>query len=182
MTRSDWTLATPRLLLRPCDTAQLRALGAGDLSSVTPATGWPTPDTRDVFAALTAEPPDPGPPGAPLPLWLVTLREGDLVVGDCGWKGGIGPDGSVEVGYGLASSWRGRGIGTEAVRALVDWTLGRPGCEVVLAEVEEGNIASQRLLTRLGFRLDRRAERFLWYARRRGRAPAKVWPPHVTDE
>jgi RimJ/RimL family protein N-acetyltransferase len=176
MTPGGWTMTTPRLLLRPCDPAEVRALGSGDLRSVTPASGWPPATTRHLLAALAAAPPVLAPP---LPFWLMTLREGGLVVGDCRWKGDVGADGAVEIGYGLAPGWRRRGLGTEAVRALVDWTLRRPGCAAVLAEVEHANAASERLLGRLGFRLDRRTEDASWYARR---TPTMLWPEHVTRE
>jgi len=98
----------------------------------------------------------------------VTLRDGPTpgaVIGECGWKGGPDPEGSAEIGYGLAPPWREQGYGTEAVGAFAGWALRQPGCYRLLAEVHEGNAASRRLVERLGFTLDRRAEPYLWYAR-----------------
>ena len=57
--------------------------------------------------------------------WLVTLD--DLVIGDCGAHGDPSPGGDVEIGYGLAEPYRGRGYGTELVTALSDWLLAQPG-------------------------------------------------------
>jgi ribosomal-protein-alanine N-acetyltransferase len=61
--------------------------------------------------------------------------------------------GRVEIGYGLAAPYRGRGIGSEAVRAMVDWLAAQPDVRVVTASVEVGNEPSRRLLARLGFDL-----------------------------
>jgi RimJ/RimL family protein N-acetyltransferase len=60
-------------------------------------------------------------------------------------------DGGVEIGYGLAPSARGRGLGTEAVGVLVAWAEQQPGVRRVAARVQVGNEPSRRLLRRLGF-------------------------------
>jgi RimJ/RimL family protein N-acetyltransferase len=85
--------------------------------------------------------------------WFVTLADDGRVVGDCGTFGPPDEHGRVEIGYGLAAPFRGRGIGSEAVGALVGWLVTQPGVRVVTASVEVGNKASQRLLARLGFTL-----------------------------
>jgi RimJ/RimL family protein N-acetyltransferase len=53
----------------------------------------------------------------------------------------------------LAGPSRGRGIGTRAVAALLDRLAARDDVEIAEAHVAEDNIASRRLLERLGFRL-----------------------------
>ena len=98
--------------------------------------------------------------------WFVTLAEDGRVIGDCGTHGWVDADGRVEIGYGLAAPWRGRGFGTEAVRALVDWVAAQPDVRVVEASVAVGNEASRRLLVRLGFTLVDTADRH-WHLERR---------------
>ena len=62
--------------------------------------------------------------------------------------------GAVEVGYGLAESARGRGLATEALRAMVG-RASALGVATVVAMTAVDNLASQRVLERLGFtRLD----------------------------
>ena len=95
--------------------------------------------------------------------FLVVLLETGEVVGDCGWKGGPGPDGRAEIGYGLAASVRGRGLGTEMVRTLTGWALSQPGCTSVVAEVLADNLPSRRALERAGFALDRVDGGDVWY-------------------
>jgi GNAT superfamily N-acetyltransferase len=85
--------------------------------------------------------------------WLITDAEG-VIVGECGTK--TPPDeGTVEIGYGLAAPSRGKGLGTRAVRALTDWLLALPDVHRVVAHVAADNVASRRVVERLGFTVDR---------------------------
>jgi RimJ/RimL family protein N-acetyltransferase len=62
------------------------------------------------------------------------------------------PDGDeVEVGYRLARRSWGRGIATEATRALVDYALGVARLPRLVAVVYPENAASRRVLEKLGF-------------------------------
>jgi RimJ/RimL family protein N-acetyltransferase len=114
-----------------------------DLGTLAHAPDWPHPDSADALRPL-AEHPDLTPEGT-----FLVVRDG-VVVGDCGWFGPPDGDGEVEIGYGLARSARGQGVGTESVRLLLEWVAGR-GAALVRAEVLPGNEASLRLLARLGF-------------------------------
>lgn len=108
------------------------------------ADGWPHDATADALRPLAEHGAD-GDDGG----WLV-VADG-AVVGECGWRGGPDEDGDVEVGYGLAASARGDGLGTEAVGVLVAWAEQQPGVRRVTARVQVGNEGSRRLLRRLGF-------------------------------
>ncbi len=86
-----------------------------------------------------------------------------IVVGELGTKAPPDEAGVVEIGYGLAAPSRGRGLGTRAVRLLVAMLLARPDVTAVAAEVAIDNLASKRLLERLGFRLIARGDGHLRY-------------------
>ena len=58
--------------------------------------------------------------------------------------------GEVEVGYGLAESARGRGLATEALRAMTALAA-QHGVAVMVAVTSVDNVASQRVLERAGF-------------------------------
>ena len=122
------------------------------------AHGWPHADTADALRPL-AEHGSPGDVGT----WLV-CADGE-VVGECGWVGAPDAEGSVELGYGLAPSARGRGLGTEAVAVLAAWSEQQPGVRRLVAEVVVGNAASCRLLRRLGFRQEPAASPYLRFVR-----------------
>jgi len=56
-----------------------------------------------------------------------------------------------EIGYWFAARVRGKGIATEAVRAVIDaLAASRPGCSIV-AECHPDNERSRALLRRIGF-------------------------------
>jgi GNAT superfamily N-acetyltransferase len=84
-------------------------------------------------------------------VWLVARRSDGRIIGDMGTHGPPDSDGCVEIGYSLAPSARGQGIGTAAVAALVSCLAAVPGILVITAVTGAENIASRRLLERLGF-------------------------------
>jgi RimJ/RimL family protein N-acetyltransferase len=59
--------------------------------------------------------------------------------------------GNFEIGAALVPSFRGRGIGTEAQRLLVDYLFATTTAHRIQAGTEVDNIAEQRALERLGF-------------------------------
>jgi len=61
-------------------------------------------------------------------------------------------DGSVQIGYRVIPSARGKGYCTEAVRSLVNHLQREAGVERVTAEANPGNKPSLRVLEKLGFR------------------------------
>ena len=82
-------------------------------------------------------------------MWNIEQKDGTHVGGLC-FKG-LGPDGAVEIGYGILDAYQGRGYATEAVRAVIAWALTQPGVRVVEAEAESDNAASLRVLEKCGF-------------------------------
>ena len=118
------------------------AVTAGQSVRIPHAPDWPHADTADALRPVALYGQGPG-------TFLVV--EVGAVVGECGRLRGPDGDGAVEIGYGLAPSARGRGIGTAAVRALTGWVEAQPGVRRITAEVLVGNLPSRRLLERLGF-------------------------------
>jgi RimJ/RimL family protein N-acetyltransferase len=123
------------------------ALVAGEPTDLVVAVGWPDADAIDGLRLdlLRGDPATTG--------WLVTLRETGQVIGSCGWHDAPSEDGQVEIGYGLAAAYRGRGYGSELVPALVTWTLAQPGVRTVFARVCPSNEPSRRVLEAAGFSL-----------------------------
>jgi len=115
-------------------------VGPDQLAQLPPAAGWPHPDTANGlgYAAMGAW------------TWLIVDDDG-RVAGECGVKGPPSADGVVEIGYGLAGPSRGRGLGGRAVAALLAELRARPAVRAVEAHVVVDNLASRRVLDRLGF-------------------------------
>jgi RimJ/RimL family protein N-acetyltransferase len=72
-----------------------------------------------------------------------------IPVGMCGFVARNGEP--PEIGYWLGETYWGRGIATEAVRALIDHAFGDLGHEVLLAAARVINPASRRVIEKCGF-------------------------------
>ena len=84
--------------------------------------------------------------------WIAVTRERRTVVGSAGFVGKARENGDLELGFGTASRYRKRGYATEAASALVAWGLGRPGVKRIVAECAPDNLASIRVLEKIGMR------------------------------
>jgi RimJ/RimL family protein N-acetyltransferase len=140
---TDSLIVAGDVVLQPVSAAAAAALVARDFSQIVAGEGWPHADSLDGLRMVAG--------GYGLG-WLITL--GDTVVGECGTHGPADPAGAVEIGYGLAAPYRGRGYGRQTVRALSGWLLGQPGITAVVAHTDPGNVPSRRSLESAGFRLE----------------------------
>jgi RimJ/RimL family protein N-acetyltransferase len=88
---------------------------------------------------------------APVLSTRLYVLDGRHVVGAGGVKAPPLDDGEVEIGYGMAPAYRGRGFATHAARGLTEEALAH-GASRVSAFTVPGNAASWRLLQRIGYR------------------------------
>jgi GNAT superfamily N-acetyltransferase len=81
----------------------------------------------------------------------VVERASGLVVGGIGF---FGPPlgGEVEIGYGIVPSRQGCGYATEALLAMIAMAWADARVRTVVAGTDPGNVASQRVLGKAGFR------------------------------
>lgn len=61
-------------------------------------------------------------------------------------------EGSAELGYWIAEEYQGRGYATEACKALIDRAFKDLGINQIFATYKQKNIASKRVLDKLGFK------------------------------
>jgi ribosomal-protein-alanine N-acetyltransferase len=135
-------IVTPRLVLEPVTQQLAQAVVSGRLGDIRAGAGWPHQHTADAMAM--AQTSDAG------PMWVITLD--GVVVGDCGAFAWPDERGVVEIGYGLAEPFRGKGFATEAVGAMCKWLCTAAAATVLTAtSVEVHNYASRRVLEKLGF-------------------------------
>jgi len=80
-------------------------------------------------------------------------QENPALVGAGGYKGGPGPDGSVEIGYSIMPAQRRRGYATEAAMGLIEYALRYPRVQRVTAETYPHLIASIGVLEKCGMSL-----------------------------
>ena len=84
--------------------------------------------------------------------FVLVHRTDGSVIGRCGFKGPPGADGVVEIAYGVAPEYQGKGYATEAAAALVSYAFGSGQVRVVRAHTLPEPNASTRVLTKCGFR------------------------------
>ena len=61
------------------------------------------------------------------------------------------PDGDIEIGYFLRRSAWGKGYATEACERLIEMAFKESPLTEIVANFEEGNVASRKVLEKLGF-------------------------------
>ena len=103
-----------------------------------------------------------GQPGEWLQLAIVD-RETSALHGDCAVRVVADQPATAEIGVTLAPASQGRGLATEALTALLTELFERLGIHRVFAETDDRNLATHRLLERLGFRCEARLVEADWF-------------------
>lgn len=83
-------------------------------------------------------------------MWMIEQNDGTHI-GDLCFKG-LQDDGIAEIGYGILEEYQGKGYATEAVQAACRWAFQHAEVKALDAEADLGNVASQRVLEKCGFR------------------------------
>ena len=91
--------------------------------------------------------------------WAVSRRKDEQLLGWCG-LGILDETGEVEVKYLLRPSSWGRGLATEAARQSLGYAFGEVGLSLVIGLTHPENIASQRVLEKIGLTYTNRATYF----------------------
>jgi RimJ/RimL family protein N-acetyltransferase len=147
-------LQTPRLNIEP-----IRAAHAADLFALL--------SDPELYRFIPQEPPvslewlvaryarlesGTSPDGAEAWLnWAVQLRDSGQWIGVL--QATVKADGVAFIAYEIGTDFQRRGYALEGCRAMCEYLLARLGVREVRATIDSENIASQRLLLRLGFSL-----------------------------
>lgn len=155
---------TPSLILRPFTDADFEAAAAmmGD-PALTRFLHWGprTPEqSREAFAKRRAG--GAAVPGADyLALALVDKASGALA-GEVSLMQMANADGNGEIGYILAAGFHGRGLGTEAARAMMALGFEAFGLRRITATCDARNAASARIMEKLGMRREAHFVKNAW--------------------
>jgi RimJ/RimL family protein N-acetyltransferase len=149
-----YPVETDRLLLRPFAATDFEALLAiqsrADVARYLywdPRTAAEVRETLDAKVRATAIVAE----GDSLSLAAV-LRESDQLIGDCSLLWASAEHRQAEIGFAFHPDHHGRGYATEAARALLRIAFEDVGLHRVIGRTEARNIASARVLERLGMR------------------------------
>jgi ribosomal-protein-alanine N-acetyltransferase len=98
--------------------------------------------------------------------WLVVEKTSGRIVGELGFKGKPGDKKEIEIGYGTFFEHRRKNMMTEAVGGMIDWATAREDVAFILAEADENNIASIRVLQKNSFEFFEKKEKMLWWKKK----------------
>jgi len=141
---------TKMLKLVPIDLPNLRRLAASepvDLYGMDIVDGALPPPRVAAHALAQA---DIGTPTYWCAPFLIVSQ--NTILGTCRFR--AAPEhGRVEIGYEVAESQRGRGVATAAVEQLLKMAASSGLVQQVVAHIVPGNVASAKVVSRLGFSL-----------------------------
>jgi len=87
-------------------------------------------------------------------MWDLILLETNEVVGDCGFHSWYINHQRAELGYGLKEEYRGLGIMSEALKAVLDFGFNEMDLNRIEAFISPTNTPSRKLVERYGFTLE----------------------------
>lgn len=179
-------LITNRLILHPLTVAEATRIvsgipGPGDIW----ADGFPGEGDRDgarmivkaaaaqVYAharaydqgtlAAMVQAPDASVDVYPFTSYRIDCRRDATAIGTIGFHGPPNVQHQATIGYGLVPHSWGNGYATEALFALIELCRERSDVRSLAADTNHDNYASQRVLTKTGFRLVRQDRDLLYY-------------------
>jgi [ribosomal protein S5]-alanine N-acetyltransferase len=82
--------------------------------------------------------------------WAIVHKQENQIIGFIILKGYPNEFGEVIIGYDIDERHRRNGYATESLKGLIRWIFKDPKALCVIADIEKGNIPSQRLFEKLG--------------------------------
>jgi ribosomal-protein-alanine N-acetyltransferase len=86
--------------------------------------------------------------------WGITLPDDDHLIGMCGMADWERDDRRVDIGYQIIRAHWGKGYATEAARAIIGWCFENLDLHRVQADCTDGNIASEKVMLKCGFKVE----------------------------
>ena len=114
--------------------------------------GWPLEKAQSRFRTQYL-----GRPTETYGLWATVLKEEGRYIGCCGLRASQNSS-EAHLGYILSKAYWGRGLASESSKAFIDLAFGQLGLSRLLADVEEGNVVSEHILKKFGFKYSSREE------------------------
>lgn len=83
--------------------------------------------------------------------WVIILKERAHAIGGIGFSGIPGEEGKTMVGYGLNTTYFGKGYASEALCGLIQWGFTYSDLKKIIADTPLQNTGSHRVLLKNGF-------------------------------
>ena len=159
--------------MRAADGPAMAAATRANMAHLSPHIRWGTPEGTSLeFQQERCDQAELGWQDGSLYAWAIREQPDGPIIGACGLHNRVGP-GATEVGYWLDARHTGRGLITDAVRAITEIGLTLPGIERVELHTDETNSASSAVARRLGYLLEETRDAEPWGAEDSGRL--QIW-------
>lgn len=145
-------LETENLILYPLTKSLIKQILHDEVTDYS-TSEWLTEDNRTLLTWMHEELYAFMPPKIGFTSWIFIEKSTKQVIGDGGYKGNPNAQGEIEIGYEIIKSKRQKGYATEAIEALLEWTLTQNEVKSIIAKCHYENIPSQNLLDKLGFKI-----------------------------
>jgi ribosomal-protein-alanine N-acetyltransferase len=145
------TLETNRLKLIPFSLDLMKAAMTdkaklGEMLGVGVPDSWPGSDLAEALPIFVKN----IDPSNPVWDWLIIHKADRVLIGDVGFMGGPDEEGVVEIGYSIVPEYRNQGYATEMASSLIQWALQRQEIKMIIAKTLKDNIASIKVLVKIG--------------------------------
>lgn len=150
------TLETERLILRRFRLEDAQAMFDNWASDpvVTKYLTWPTHENAGLTAMVMKDWVEGYVSDAHYK-WAITLKDGDdRPIGDISVVHFDERVDAAEIGYCMGKAWWGKGLMTEALRAVIGYLIGQVGMNRVCARHDARNIGSGRVMQKCGMRYE----------------------------
>lgn len=101
--------------------------------------------------------------------WALVLKENGKMIGTCGFTEIYERQKKAEIGYVLSPAFHRQGLGPEAVKKVMEYGFDTLGFLCLSARLMEENLASRKVLERLGFWEDTRKKEYFFKRGKRQR-------------
>ncbi|MFT4143615.1 MAG: GNAT family N-acetyltransferase [Mobilitalea sp.] len=95
--------------------------------------------------------------------WTFYDKSVNRAIGGGIFKGEPKENGYVEIGYGICDDMQRHGYATEGIGGLINWAFNHMRVSGIIAETDKDNIASIRVLEKLGFVKTNETEEFYYW-------------------
>ena len=95
--------------------------------------------------------------------WAIVSKEENQIIGFIMLKGYPNEIGEVIVGYAIEEKYRRNGYATEALRRLTEWVFENPKVLCVIADTENTNIPSHKVLENVGAVKYKKSDELTWW-------------------
>ena len=101
-------------------------------------------------------------------IWVITSAKDKAIIGTINFKNSPYKTKVVEVGFFINPNYRNNGYASTALKLLSDWAFTNK-VKTITAQTDKSNIASQKVLEKNGFQIDKKSKNEIFYLKNKNK-------------